>query len=97
MMTCSRRKKLLKEDKRGLVKVTNLEFVKNEEDLDRIKTEGAKGVKEPEQCQAGGEEQEKDEQVMNVWVLEKMAKPKWRLLNARLKERDLSKFGSGNH
>ena len=45
----------------------------------------------------GGEEQEKDEQVMNVWVLEKMAKPKWRLLNARLKERDLLKFGSGNH
>ena len=54
-------------------------------------------MKEPEQCQGGGEEQEKDEQVMNVWVLEKMAKPKWRLLNARLKERDLLKFGSGNH
>lgn len=33
-------------------------------------------MKEPEQCQEGREEQEKDEQKMNIWVLEKMAKPK---------------------
>lgn len=33
-------------------------------------------MKVPEQYQEGGEEQEKDEQMMDIWVLEKMAKPK---------------------